>query len=261
MRTSLKDSAALCAPAKWYFLWQLSPKRSCASNLVCLTVRKENCKVEDKSSAWALEGHLKAQARSGDPDLLWHWLNLLLLLSSSLEKTFGMAEALVVTSVARVIPGSNIRCVDSLKQRGGGLCIIKGHRASGTSWRDFVLWWQKSKKDVYIFKRRKEKNGGRFSASASTLRGGTGRWDVCVQAKKSWLNRSCRFRARERRIPHLMRLGFFFSHPKLCQWDIEILISGGGEERGCWLLLGWNRDLRVRGAFWLPEVFWLFIWE
>lgn len=117
MRTSLKDSAALCAPAKWYFLWQLSPKRSCVSNLVCLTVRKENCKVEDKSSAWALEGHLKAQARSGDPDLLWHWLNLLLLLSSSLEKTFGIAEALVVTSVARVIPGSNIRCVDSLWNR------------------------------------------------------------------------------------------------------------------------------------------------
>lgn len=107
-------------PRSGISLWQLAPKRSCVSDLVCLTVWKEIWEVEDELPVWVSEGNLKAQAWSGDPNLLWHWLNLLLLLSSSFKKPFRNSWGsgrLVVTLVARVIPGSNIRCVDSLWNR------------------------------------------------------------------------------------------------------------------------------------------------
>lgn len=42
----------------------------------------------------------------------------------------------------------------------------------------------KEQKRMYNFLK-EVKNDGNFSASVPTLQGGTGRWDVCVQAKKS----------------------------------------------------------------------------
>lgn len=44
---------------------------------------------------------------------------------------------------------------------------------------------KEKKKRMYNFLK-EEKNDGKFSTSAPTLQEGTGRWDVCVQAKKSW---------------------------------------------------------------------------
>lgn len=114
--TSVKDSAALCTPAKWYFLWQLTPERSCVSSLICLTVWKEIWEVEDKSSTWALEGDVKAQVWSGDPDvpipmaLAESTPASAFFLQKNSRTSWGSGQ-LAVTSVASVIPGSNVRWV------------------------------------------------------------------------------------------------------------------------------------------------------